>query len=280
MRTIELNELRSIQLEILNAFDSFCTENGLIYFLTGGTLLGAIRHKGYIPWDDDIDVAMPRADYEKLVNISKSLPFPYCIEKYSAEKEKKKPYIYTYLKAYDLRTTLVEFPNMMNYSSGVYIDIFPLDNLPNDLNERKKAYRTVRKYVDLGCRCNVAYYIKKNMKISSTRDFFKKVFYLMYDFVRALFPPNFFIIKADTLARNLSIQETRYVGCIVAGYGEREAMLVKDVFPPKPVEFEGKYFPGFNNPDAYLSQVYGDYMSLPPEEKRMSNHIFKAYWKD
>jgi len=116
----DIEEIQKVDLEILRFFDNVCRENNLTYFLSGGTLLGAIRHKGFIPWDDDVDLVMPRKDFEKLIEIldksdsNYKLFIPGCSE----------DYFYTFGKLVDTRTVLDEFDYCPIKGMGLYIDIF------------------------------------------------------------------------------------------------------------------------------------------------------------
>ena len=123
-----MTELQNRLLIMLKWFHEFCVEHNLRYFALGGTLLGAIRHKGFIPWDDDIDVGMPRADYNKLMELSDQIQSPYVLE---TPQSPAKDFIYAYCKLFNTDTTLIE-KRKKNMKRVIYIDIFPLDGLGND----------------------------------------------------------------------------------------------------------------------------------------------------
>src|SRR5690554_3302921 len=116
-------ELKQVIRENLQAIHEFCEEYGLTYYLSDGTLLGAIRHKGMIPWDDDADICMPREDYNKLLELSSKLPEPYKIGHYSLDSN----YIYPFIKFMNSSTEVVEYFGKNTYKAGVWVDIFPLD---------------------------------------------------------------------------------------------------------------------------------------------------------
>ena len=121
-----MNELQKCQLEILKEFIRICKDNNLQYYLVGGTCLGAVRHKGFIPWDDDIDVAMPRDDYDKFITLQDQMKKPYFIQTYKSDKN----YIYNFAKVRDSSTTFVEnFFACSQMNHGVWIDVFPLDGM-------------------------------------------------------------------------------------------------------------------------------------------------------
>jgi len=137
-RKVTGQEMKEIQLQILDAIASFCSANGLTYFLTHGTLIGAIRHKGYIPWDDDIDLAMPRYDYEILLqSFSHNKIALYSLQHRNHCR-------YPYAKAYDLKTSVFEGGFQKHSEYGVNIDIFPYDYLPNEQRARKKLIKKAR----------------------------------------------------------------------------------------------------------------------------------------
>ncbi len=142
MKKLNLDEIKKIEFEILIAFDTVCKEHNLRYGLSGGTLLGAIRHGGFIPWDDDIDVVMPRPDYERLIDISNKV---FNDRLFFSTPKTDYNTVHAYGKLYDMRTELIEFPDSKRLKSHVYIDVFPLDGLPNDANKNCKHRKKVRK---------------------------------------------------------------------------------------------------------------------------------------
>ena len=137
MRKItDIHELRQIQIGILDEVHQYCEAHGLRYFLSSGTLIGAVRHKGYIPWDDDIDVYMPRKDYERFLREFKGN------EQYKLLNPAKEPhYYYTFAKVIDLRTRMVE-DETVGFEIGVYMDIFPVDYVPDDMKEREHVFKS------------------------------------------------------------------------------------------------------------------------------------------
>lgn len=143
MHPIELDELKSIELDILLAFHDYCEQKGLSYMLYYGTLLGAVRHQGFIPWDDDIDVVMPRDDYEAFF---RSFPCDSSFETIKLISYRDRSSIYPFIKLVDTRTEVVEDFVDPRYKTGVWIDIFPMDGLPEDDRPFKENRKAMRKY--------------------------------------------------------------------------------------------------------------------------------------
>ena len=136
-----MNELQKCQLEILKEFIRICKENNLQYYLVGGTCLGAVRHKGFIPWDDDIDVAMPRKDYDKFITLQDQMKKPYFIQTYKSDKN----YIYNFAKVRDSSTTFVEnFFACSQMNHGVWIDVLPLDGMSLEVKSPLEFTKKVR----------------------------------------------------------------------------------------------------------------------------------------
>lgn len=266
-KEILLEELKVLQMDILTAIDEYCRAHSIKYSMACGTMLGAVRHKGYIPWDDDIDIYLLREDYDKLM---KQFPQVYedHIQVLSLERSKKwdKPYG----KAFDNRTIVNE---NSDYSEryGVNIDIFPVDEVPDDETEwitYDKARRIMYKKFE-------------------KRTFLIHFNWKPYYFVRWLYYsiPKFFISRRR-MAEKVNAYSKRWAGC---GFS-RVFECCQGIFQKNPfgkslfdelVEypFEDRHFLGFKDYDEYLKNGFGDYMTLPPIEKRITHHSYKAYWK-
>lgn len=269
MKIIEIDELRSIQLKILCEIDQFCHDNDIKYYICSGTLIGAVRHKGYIPWDDDIDICMFRTEYNKffkLFNKNRTDEFKaICIDNYSE-------YYLVSGKVINTNTIMDEDINI-DQKLGVYVDIFQLDDLPNDkrkidiLNNRISVYRNLLalKTITLNKRRSAL----KNMALSLGNK---------------LVPDNIIpklIKKINVLSQKYNNMGYELVGDIGNyTYGEGEVLRKEWFDPPVKLTFEGLEFDAPNKFDEVLKRMFGDYMTLPPEEKRQSHHTFAAYWKD
>lgn len=262
MKQLTPIEIKHIQLGILQEFHDFCILNDIPYSLCAGTLLGAIRHQGYIPWDDDIDVMMLRRDYQKfllLFHSDRTTLYHYT---------KQKSYMLPYAKLCDNRTILKEG---VVYESdyGVDIDIFPLDFFPDTIEESEKWSNR------LGVLKDVANL--KNLVLSRNRSTLKNLVIMAGRAALLPVPMKWIIRKVDILAQRYSDKKDGYVGNMTNGYRMKErnpkASGLVDV------EFEGRKFKSIENYDSYLSGLFGDYMTPPPVEMQETTHTVTAWWK-
>ena len=266
MTKIGLDELKEIQLQILKYLHDYCVENKLMYFLAGGTLIGAVRHHGYIPWDDDIDIMLPRRDYDELIkkfNAKNGRYKIYCPENYDS-------YCLPYAKICDENTILKEQSGAFKGRDfGINIDVFPLDCIPDDDEIKDRLLKKITFYRNV--------LELKNIKLSSDRSF-KRNFILAAGKAATVFIPHHYAaLKISTLIKHEK-GPTKQRACLVGAYGRRE-ILDSDVFNETQLaDFEGYQFYILKRYDDYLSSLYGDYMKLPDEEKRVSHHKFEAYW--
>jgi lipopolysaccharide cholinephosphotransferase len=252
----KLAKIHKIELEILDKFTDICNKHGMTYFLVGGTLLGAVRHKGFIPWDDDIDIGMPRSDYNKFAKIAqKCLGNDYIYQS-------GKTYKSFWLKFAKIRKNNTHFfeddeqPFYKNDHRGIYIDIFPYDKVIMNEKIMKIQYFLLNK---IGNIINL-----KRKKLSLQRDFYtslKKFFYFFMPY-KVL---QFFRQRVMMFSRKNSNFITSWGGI----YGYQKETYPADVFfPLTKLEFEGKEYYAPGKWDVYLKQHYGDYMQFPPVEKR------------
>ena len=262
-------EVKAVQLSILVDVASFCQENGIRYFLAGGTLLGAIRHKGFIPWDDDIDILMPRPDYERFLrsfnnNTRKTAPLK--VSAYEIDSS----YIYPFAKVCNTNTHLEEH-TLYSYPLGVHIDVFPIDGLPDDVRDSNRLFGKVKFLKHL--------YGLKVMKPRRGRSFHKEIIRAVGQLFLYLVSTKQLVANITELSKTYCYETSNHAGCVAWGYGKRER-LKKAVFAEAiDVIFEGHTFRAPVGYDEYLVALYGDYMQLPPVEKRQSHHMFRAYWK-
>lgn len=266
MKKLESDGIKNIELNILIAFNHFCKENNLRYYLSGGTLLGAIRHKGFIPWDDDIDVCMPRNDYEKLIEI-----FPEVYKnRYILKSIQRKNFVFPFIKLIDSNTKIFSKYNNSYVDSNLWIDILPVDGLPKDNKKLSLLYKSVTFYRKL-LMLNFA-----NMGQGRTK--LKKFFKPMAILIAKVIGVNKCIKKIEKIAKIYDYNKSDYVGVITWGlYGVGERMKKNEFEKSVYVDFEGYKFPTFSCWDSYLKGLYKNYMELPPIEKRITHEI-EAYY--
>lgn len=264
-KKLNSDEVKKIELQLLLKFDELCKKHDLQYSLCGGTLLGAIRHKGFIPWDDDIDVMMPRDDFEKLLKLEKTQASDQ-VEKLVSWKSGKS--IYPFIKMINTKTVLKEKYLDKEYTTGVWIDIFPIDGMPEDQKIVDKKYKKVIFY--------------KMMLMTAYSEMGKGTTWYAALAKRFLIPicrhlnTKKICNKMNKISKEYPVSKSPYAGIILWGYGPQEKMPRKEFLEYVEVEFEGHKFPGPKCWDFYLSQLYGDYMKLPPEDKRVF-HDFDAW---
>ena len=253
----DIHELRSIQMGILDHVHQFCEEHGITYFLSSGSLLGAVRHGGYIPWDDDIDIYMPRKDYERLLREFKDN------EQFKLLNPAKEPhYYYTFAKVVDTRTLMIE-KETEGFEIGVYMDIFPVDYVPDDLKERERVFK----------RKKLLYKIRR-CKISKSNPLHSRLAYWCYK----LLPIS--VEQLNRMIRKLIVRKesSQYVCHMTeAGPGVKSCFPAEDIASSVDIAFEGKTYKTMVGYKDYLERTYGDYMTLPPVEQRVTHH-FEAYW--
>ena len=266
MREIQFEEMKKIELNILIYFTEVCEENNLRYYLGGGTLLGAVRHKGFIPWDDDIDVMMPRPDFQKLLSLSINN------ENYNIIKPGTAGYYYNFAKLVDTRTILEEKGIKLIDGLGVYIDIFPLDGMPETPDARKKRFKelnSIRKRINNTCLLRPKFHRNPFAYLNACR---------IYNSNKNIDLSSLQKKYLDSALKN-SFDDSEFVFAAGGAYGAR------DIFPGKwfekeiELQFENLSVKAFNGYDFYLTQLYGDYMTLPPEDKRVTPHHTIVYFK-
>ena len=268
---LSVQEIRNVELGILSFFDHFCSENGLQYYLFYGSLLGAVRHHGFIPWDDDIDVIMPRDDYNKLCSLLSS---ENTIDKYKLLDNQIDPGFYLpFGKLIDVRTRLKEEYNI-NYDIGVGIDIFAFDNVGTDYKKAVRLYNKVqfiRNLADI-----------KITRINRKRKFWKNITLLILQLFLMPVPVKRVLGIVLDIAHNETHQLTdgTLVANIVGGvYGKGEIHEKAWYESEQRVQFETITAMIPNNYDEILKKLYGNYMELPPIEKQKSHHMNTAYWR-
>lgn len=268
---ISCEEKKEIMLDIMVYIDSFCRENHLQYYLIGGSLIGAVRHKGYIPWDDDIDIGLLRKDYDKLCQefnkASLSLGSQYRLLVTQNDKE----YYLPFAKIVDTQTILHEHIHGV-CDIGVGVDVFPLDYVSEDASydELRSCFKPtlLERIIRL-----------KSAIISPNRSLWKNIIIVL---LRGLFPipyKSLIRFRKRRVNKCCSSIPTSRVANFYGAWGIREITESTDFSYPLEMEFEGYHFSVPNGYDNYLKHVYGDYMTPPPKEKQVSHHGYVAFWK-
>lgn len=251
----ELKEMQGCILGILKEIDKACREHGVRYFLSDGTMLGAVRHKGFIPWDDDADISMPRPDYDKLIaNVRNWLPEHFDVVTGLIDPK----YPYPFARIYDKRTTYLPRRGF-NFYSGVPVDIFPLDGMIEDCPERDKHIRKYKKLI-------------KRLYIATVDPKAKSGFSRLYYTIMQSFTDAAKIHKElDALQRKYDYDSSPL---ICNHWCSHRKVVAKYIYPkkffsaPVDVQFEDAVLMGMPEPDEYLTIWYGDYMTPPPPKDR------------
>jgi len=273
MRELDIKETQKISLEILKTVADICEEKGFRYCLIYGTLIGAIRHSGYIPWDDDVDIMMPRKDYEEFLKYfgEHTSDHPH-LEIFNPTTCEKYPYMITRIS--DNRYS-IDMANEKPYGMGVFIDIYPYDGLGNTSEE---ALKFGMKGDRLSSLCYQA--TRQRYAVETTTSALRKVLKLPVFLFSKLCGKNVFQRKLAKLAGQKAYDDCEYVGCVVWLSGGEKDIFERRMFDECIMHPYEKY--EFRVPkeyDAILRHTYGDYMQLPPEKDRVGHHNYKVYEK-
>lgn len=270
---VEITKTKDIQkllLKLLKEFHDICEKHNLYYVVFGGTMLGAVRHHGMIPWDDDVDVCMPRRDYEKFCKIIDSQ----YSEKFIVKNYPQDNYIYDYAKFCLNDSCLIETEIRTSLSKlKLYIDVFPVDGYP-PRDEGKEHFDKLRFYHK--ARCYACY------RAIASKTWWKKPYviirYLTYLPYRVIGYRRFQKKLVEERQR-YKLEDSEFVSMQGAGWNEKGKLSKKIFFDRKLYEFDGLKVWGIADYDEHLKRLYGDYMTPPPKEKQVSNHTYKLYVK-
>ena len=269
MREIGLKEMQQIELDILLAFDALCKKYALRYYIDGGTLLGAMCYEGFIPWDDDIDIKMPRPDYERFTVLAEELPAHIHLELPSKENCE-----YLFAKLTDARTLLVENPGTDEKRSGIYVDIFPMDGYPNDEQTRAAHLRSLSKLNTL-FHTSLTHF--STMKHS--HSWLVRIKGLIYDII---YSPYSLYQKLDSLAKKYDCEQCSCVGLLIEGTPYKECFPKSWLDPALELSFEGHMLPAPREYQKHLRVFYGDHITNAEYHHNLPvilpNHTHKVYW--
>lgn len=267
---ITLDQVKQRLLLMLQTFADVCDKNGIRYYLSGGTLLGAVRHKGFIPWDDDIDVNVPRPDCEALQKLTSGKIGEFLLIRPNANSI----YPANYWRLYD---TSIVIENSLKKAARkpvyhpLFMDIFPIEGLPQNPEDTKPHYQKMMFSKKMfGC-INAPFWTGKTFPAKVAHELMRPA--------AKLIGREYWFRKIQGVAESIPFGSTDYIGVMMTNIHQEEERVRMDEFLPViKVEFEGNLFNAPKGYDIYLRQLYGnDYMQLPPEEKRQSHHTFRFY---
>lgn len=259
----QIRHLQEIELNTLDILDKVCSQIGVSFFAYGGTLLGAVRHKGFIPWDDDLDIAMLRSDYERFIEEADNyLPKEYVLQTPYNDKRTPYPYLKLRLKG----TRYVEYGyHKLKTEQGIYADIYPIDQLPDDDALYYKQFRKYQRLVKL-------YAWRQCPYISDSSISFPSLIKIGVKFCLSrlllLIPQKFLVRKIDVVAKKYNGENTKRMGNL--NY-PKPKNLFSSILPFEVGEFNGRLIKLPNGWANHLASRYGDYMQLPPEEQRLGH---------
>ena len=259
----ELREYQVAQLELIKMVDKLCSEIHLTYYIIGGTLLGAVRHEGFIPWDPDIDIAMPRDDYEKLREYfmcNENDRFFY--QHYSTEKNHFQAH--ALIKIKDSHVILFSKGSRFKPTyDGIYLDIFPLDNAPHDKKLQEKQMMKIK-------RLSKIIYLK-SAPVYRSNNWMTVVAKYAVSFLLSPFTFTYLNKRRDKIMCKYNGTSSKYLVSMASHYSYWKQLIPSEIYgEPIRIQFEGLSLSAPALTNEYLTRIYGDYMQLPPEDKRWS----------
>ena len=260
---VDIVKIQKIEENILDEFNKICESNNLTYFICGGTLLGAVRHGGFIPWDDDIDVMMPRKDWEKFKRITNQLPEDLSV-------------MNTEITHIFNNKTHIKFNHILGDCSnyGLMIDIFPLDGQPSNkilLEVHKKKVLFLQMFIRF---CNI-----ENIEPSNERTYLDNILIKTARMFRVgkLLKKENWVRRIHNELSKYDYEESQLVGALLGSFRDKEVMP-KEVFGEgSDFKFDKLILKGPNDPERYLTNLYGNYMKLPPKSERGKHHKMKVF---
>lgn len=280
MKNLSADDMKTLELNMLKDISEFCDQSGLRYYLCGGTLLGAVRHQGFIPWDDDMDIAMPRPDYEKFLQT-----YNHYNQRYEVSGiENNHSWHSTFARVEDKCTVLYEGTLKEKYwKRHVFVDVFPLDGIPDDPIEEKHF---MNRQNILGIITNASafrfhpsrHYSDSKESNVSLRNFARTILKYLAIILFSGVNTQKIIKLVNQNSKRYEYGMTKSVGITVIVWNHHfEQSSTKSFEERIKFKFEDCEFWGPKGYDEYLTKTYGDYMVPPPIQNRVSHHSFEAY---
>lgn len=259
----ELKKLQKDIFDILKDIIRICDKHQIEYFIIGGTALGAVRHKGFIPWDDDIDIGMTRDNYERFLEIAQSeLRSDLFLQNFMTEPET--PFYFTKVRKKGTKF-IEEYCKELNIHHGIFVDIFPYDNIPDNKQLCKRQLRNVKVFSNLFIAKTITGINgdKKDLKSN-----FKKIIRIILHILLKPISKNYIYKKLDNENRKYNDLDTSKVCFVKMPSSMIDTKQVNDL---EKIEFEGEFIKCPRDIDKYLENEFGDYMKLPPVENRVGH---------
>lgn len=272
MKELSLPEIKQRLLVLMIKFDKICRREGLTYSLMYGTLIGAGRHAGFIPWDEDVDIVMPQRDYQRFLSLSEfrqqKNDDEVLLYDYSTREQIGVSFPFTYAKLVDNLTEIKA--EKFREVGGLWIDIFPLISVPQELNERKREFKILRRNHE---RLSAAHRFRSLTNASPV---------VMLKQIRC----NFYFAICNRIVKHMINIQNRFadytsdkIAMLGTEVGEQN-VFSSDLFDDlTDIEFEKYNFSAFRSYDKILTHIYGNWKKMPPEDKRVGNHEYKAFLK-
>lgn len=272
-KELSLHEIQQASFQILQKIKQICDQEGLKYVLCWGTLIGAIRHKGFIPWDDDIDIMMPRPDHDKLMKyMAEHKDELKPLEVFNNDTCPNYPYMLTRISDFNY---ILDVDNENDFGIGVFVDIYVEDGAGNSKEEALKLMRKTHGYCSL-----IFLATRQRYVFGLTQGLIKKLIKVPAFIYSHIMGKKYFENKLMKYVENANYEKSTWVANIIWGTVPEWEVYPKSILEDTiDVEFEGEKFKAPREYDAVLRQVYGDYMQLPPEKDRIAHHFYSAYRK-